>query len=709
MIEAIRQIYWNVGEVLGSLTVYVSALAAMLVLFYGIVRDVATWRKGRPDARLDALGSRASEFVVQTLGQKKTMQDRKPGMMHALIFFGFLGLFIGTDVIAVEEDFTIPLLGPDAGKILVGDYYRAYETILDAVGLLFVGGLIWAYWRRYHKREERLHERQYDREALLSLIFVGISGYVIEGLRLANQEISGVPVFEQSWAIQSFVGYGLAVVMRAIGLGSGSEVGLGLHLFLWITHTVVSMAFLAAIPFTGLRHLVYTPLNSFFKRTRPRGALAPIADFDAEIEKDEPKLGVATIDDLTWKQRLDLDACMSCGRCQSVCPAHASGSNLSPKFLITKMADLQRGHAVTMKDGSVKTAEAETSGRGAFDAISLLEQGFYDENELWSCTTCGACVEECPAMIDHVDLIVDFRRNLTMIQSEVPSGVKRVLDGIERANNPWRLPQRERANWASGLDIPTMSDKGEADVLFWVGCAPSYDDRSKKTARAMAQLLKQADVDFAILGGEECCTGDPARRMGEELLFKQQAETNVQTLGQYKFKTLVTTCAHCYNSHQNEYVQFGGRAGVDYQVVHHTDYLAQLVREQKLTPVNEVNQKVAYHDPCYIGRYNDIVDSPRELLQSIPGIELVEAPEYNRQRAMCCGGGGGNAWLEGWGDKKTNVIRLEQLRTENPDTIAVACPYCMVMFEDAAKNTGVDEKVARQDVAELLLQSVKTE
>lgn len=709
MIEAIRQIYWNVGEVLGSLTVYVSALAAMLVLFYGIVRDVATWRKGRPDARLDAIGDRASEFVVQTLGQKKTLQDRKPGMMHALIFFGFLGLFIGTDVIAVEEDFTIPLLGPDAGKILVGDYYRAYETILDAIGLAFVGGLIWAYWRRYHQREERLHERQYDREALIALIFVGISGYVIEGLRLANQEISGVPVFEQSWAIQSFVGYGLAVVMRAVGLGSGSEIGLGLHLVLWITHTVVSMAFLAAIPFTGLRHLVYTPLNSFFKRTRPRGALAPIADFDAEIEKDEPKLGVATINDLTWKQRLDLDACMSCGRCQSVCPAHASGSNLSPKFLITKMADLQRGHAVTMKDGSVKSAEAETSGRGAFDAISLLEQGFYDENELWSCTTCGACVEECPAMIDHVDLIVDFRRNLTMIQSEVPSGVKRVLDGIERANNPWRLPQRERANWASGLDIPTMSDKGEADVLFWVGCAPSYDDRSKKTARAMAQLLKQADVDFAILGGEECCTGDPARRMGEELLFKQQAETNVQTLGQYKFKTLVTTCAHCYNSHQNEYVQFGGRAGIDYQVVHHTDYLAQLVRDQKLQPVNEVNQKVAYHDPCYIGRYNDIVDSPRELLQSIPGIELVEAPEYNRQRAMCCGGGGGNAWLEGWGDKKTNVIRLEQLRTENPDTIAVACPYCMVMFEDAAKNTGVDDKVARQDVAELLLQSVKTE
>jgi len=243
MTEAIRQIYWNVGEVLGSLTVYVTALAAMLVLFYGILRDVATWRKGRPDARLDALGSRVSKALVQSLGQKKTLQDRKPGMMHALIFFGFLGLFIGTDVIAVEEDFTIPLLGHEAGKILVGDFYRAYETILDAVGLLFVAGLIWAAWRRYKVRPERLHERQYDFEALVSLIFVGVSGYLIEGLRIANQTIAGIPVFEQSWAVQSFVGYAFAVLFRGIGLGSGSTIGLELHLVLWIMHTVVSMAF----------------------------------------------------------------------------------------------------------------------------------------------------------------------------------------------------------------------------------------------------------------------------------------------------------------------------------------------------------------------------------------------------------------------------------------------------------------------------------
>lgn len=704
MTEAIRQIYWNIGEQLGSLTVYLTALAAMIVLFYGIVRDIGTWRKGKPESRIDSFWERVSTILAETLGQRKVLQNRKPGMMHALIFFGFLGLFIGTDVIAVEEDFTIPLMGHEAGKILVGDFYRYYETILDAVGLLFVAGLIWGTLRRYVAKPEHLHSRKYDAAAMTSLIFVGISGYLIEGLRIANQTIRGAVVYDQPWAVQSFVGYALATGFRAIGWGNISSIGITMHMVLWFAHTLVSFAFIAAIPYTGLRHLVYTPLNTFFKRTRAKGALAPIPDFDAEIEKDEPQLGVATINDLTWKQRLDLDACLACGRCQEVCPAHASGAALSPKFLITKLADMQRGDPVTLKSGETLTLEG--NGRGSFDAIGLLEAGVYDESEIWSCTTCGACLEECPAMIHHVDLIVDVRRNLTMIQSEVPSGVKRVLDGIERNSNPWRLPQKERSNWATGLDIPSMADKGSADVLFWVGCAPSYDDRSKRVARAMATLLKEANVDFAILGGEECCTGDPARRMGEELLFKQQAETNVGTLGQYQFKTLVTTCAHCFNAHKNEYSQFGGKAGVDYQVVHHTEYLAGLVREHKLEPVNEVPEKVAYHDPCYVGRYNDIYDAPRELLESIPGIELVEAPGMNRSKAMCCGGGGGNAWLEGFGDKKTNVIRLEQLRAESPDTVAVACPYCMVMFEDAAKNTGVDETVARKDIAELLLQSV---
>jgi Fe-S oxidoreductase len=293
-----------------------------------------------------------------------------------------------------------------------------------------------------------------------------------------------------------------------------------------------------------------------------------------------------------------------------------------------------------------------------------------------------------------------------MIASEVPQGVKRVLEGVERAGNPWRLPARERNAWAAGLDVPTLAEKESVDVLYWVGCAPSYDERSKRVARAMVQLMQQAGVDFAILGEEETCTGDPARRMGEELLYQAQAEQNLETFKQYSFKTVVTTCAHCFNTIKNEYPQFGGKAGVDYQVVHHTEFLDGLVKAGKLRPATAVNEQVVYHDPCYIGRYNDIYDPPRELLRSIPGLELTEAPERNRERAMCCGGGGGNVWMEGWGKEGINVIRLEQLATNKPQTLALGCPFCMVMFEDAAKNTGRDESLKRRDVAELLLESV---
>jgi Fe-S oxidoreductase len=309
-------------------------------------------------------------------------------------------------------------------------------------------------------------------------------------------------------------------------------------------------------------------------------------------------------------------------------------------------------------------------------------------------------------MIEHVDDIVDMRRHLTMIASEVPQGVKRVLEGVERQGNPWRLPARERGAWADGLDVPTLAEKEQVEVLYWVGCAPSYDERSRRVARAMVEIFRAAGVNFAILGEEESCTGDPARRMGEELLFQSQAQQNIETMKQYTFKQVVTTCAHCFNSIKNEYPQLGGAAGVDYQVLHHTDFIAGLIDAGKITPQQPLNEKVAYHDPCYIGRYNDIYDSPRRVLESIPGLELVEAPGRNRERAMCCGGGGGNAWLESWGKQNVNAIRLEQLSHERPDTLAVACPFCMVMFEDAAKNTGRDESLKRRDIAELVRDSI---
>ncbi len=727
MTEAVRQIYWNVGEGFAPLALYLSALVALAVMTWGMLRDVNRWRKGKPDARISQLGARLIESTAQIFGQKRVLKDRRPGSMHALIFFGFLALFIGTDIIAVEEDFSIPLMG-ERGVILAGNFYQWYELILDTMGLAFLAGLVWATWRRYRSKPDRLNNRPTDLWVVATLLYITATGFLLEGLRLANQTIAGVAVFNQDWASNSYFGYGLATLFRGIGLGDGSSIGLGLHGLFWYTHMLVTFAFVATIPFSKFKHIFYTPLNTLFRDLEPKGALQAIPNLEAEIEKDEPSLGIATLADFTWKQRLDFDACMQCGRCQSKCPAYASGSELSPKFLITKMADLMRGEPILLRDGSVarvhpNMATAGTSERGEAgkpadesekyriitgdpDTIPLYEHGLFTENELWSCTTCRACMEECPAMIEHVDQIVGLRRNLAMIQSEVPGGVKRVLEGIERQGNPWRLPARDRMSWAEGLEVPTMAEKEHVDVLYWVGCAPSYDDRSKKVARTMIELFARAGVDFAVLGEEETCTGDPARRMGEELLFQEMAKANIGTFGQYTFKRLVTTCAHCYNTINNEYNQFGGRAGIDYEGIHHTEFLAELVAAGKLTPTEKVEQRVTYHDPCYIGRYNDVYDAPRSVLQAIPGLELVEAPDWNRERAMCCGGGGGNVWLEGWGKEGVNVIRLEQIQKAEPTTLAVACPFCMVMFEDAAKNRGVDETLARKDVAEILLESL---
>ena len=722
-IVAIREIYWNIPQPAGSLFLYTLVLVTTVVMTWGILRDIALWRKGRPNARIDQIPARLLELLAQVFGQKKVLRDRRPGTMHALIFFGFLALFIGTDIIAVEEDFTLPLMGEDAGKILVGGFYQSYELIMDTLGLIFVAGLVWATWRRYRVRDARLDSRRTDAWVLGTLLFLGVGGFLVEGLRIANQVIaahdangtlvSSAIVYAQPWARLSFIGFALATLFRAVGLGDGNPIALGLHQLLWFTHAAATGAFIATLPFSKFRHIFYVPLNIFFQDRGPNGSIEPIPNLEQAIEQDEPRLGIATLSDLSWKHRLDLDACMRCGRCQASCPAHASGSDLSPKFLITKLHDLVHQKPIQFKDGTVKlvanlAVDTPAEGRQGppdVETIPLYGQ-LFTENELWSCTTCYACVHECPAMIEHVDDIVGMRRHLTMIASEVPQGVKRVLEGIERAGNPWRLPARERTAWSAGLNVPVMAEKEQAEVLYWVGCAPSYDERSKRVARAFVQLLQQAGVDFAILGDEETCNGDPARRMGEELLFQSQLQQNVTTMKQYAFKKVVTTCPHCFNTIKNEYPQFGGGAGTSYEVLHHTELLASLVAEGRLKPVTPLQEKVAYHDPCYIGRYNDIYDAPRELLTAIPGLQLVEAPERNRERAMCCGGGGGNVWMEGWGKEQVNYIRLEQLTQSEPQTLAVSCPFCMVMFEDAAKNTGRDAALRRRDVAELLLDAV---
>ncbi len=731
-VEHVREIYWNISNHVPFVQtfLYLLAISSLAAMSYGIWRDVRRWRLGRPVNRTDNFRARLVDFLQQIFGQKKVLRDRAPGIMHTMIFYGFLALFIGTDIIAAEEDFTIPTLGPDRGRIITGGFYTFYEFTLDTLGLLFIVGLVWAAYRRYVKKPSRLDNRRTDWWVLGTLLFIGVGGYLIEGLRILNQTMgpSAARVFTQDWARWNVVGYPLAVLFR--GLGLEGNAGLILHRVLWVPHMIATFAFVGSIPYTKFRHIFYTPLNGLFRDLEPKGALKTIVDIE---NKEETELGFNAISEMTWKQRASLDACMRCGRCESKCPAHASGSDLSPKWLITKLDDLMRGAPVLMRDGTLVHVSETENALAAADRAPT-EHGHADpgglpgqnrwrggdvqfvkasaetiplygnlisENELWSCTTCRACVEECPAMIEHVDDIVDIRRRLALVEGEVPSGVSSVLQGIERNGNPWKLPQRDRAAWSEGLEVPTLAEVESVDVLYWVGCAPSYDARSRKTARALVQLMQQAGVDFAILGEEETCTGDPARRMGEEFLYQEQAKTNIETMSQYKFKRVVTTCAHCFNTIRNEYPEFGG----SYEVIHHTQFLAGLVKAGKLTPTERVEERVVYHDPCYVGRYNDIYDDPRDLLRAIPGIDLAEAPDWNREKAMCCGGGGGNVWLEGWGNKGVNVIRLEQIQKAAPTTVAMGCPFCMVMFNDAATNTGVGDTLGRKDVAELLLES----
>ncbi|MGC8780290.1 MAG: (Fe-S)-binding protein, partial [Anaerolineae bacterium] len=442
-------------------------------------------------------------------------------------------------------------------------------------------------------------------------------------------------------------------------------------------YTAVAVG-LATLPWTNLMHIFTSAVNVFVAPFRERGALSPIRD----LEQAE-RLGVSALSDFPWPRLVNVDACTECGRCQAVCPAHAAGQPLNPKKLVL---DLRA--ALGQRMGTDQRMEGP--GRKLVGEVIRQET-------LWSCTTCYACVYECPVLIEHVDDIVDMRRYLALAQGDIPSSLATTLTNIERAGNPWKQPRRKRSAWTQGLDfpVPLMRDKGEADVLWWVGCAGAYDPRNQKVTRALARILHAAGVDFAILGEEEQCTGDAARRGGNEYLFQTLAQANIEVLNQYKFNVILTQCPHCFNTLQHEYPQFGGR----YRVVHHTQYIEQLLRGGRLKLQAGRDGAVAFHDPCYLGRYNDIYDPPRALLAAA-GKVPARLPQ-SRDLAMCCGGGGARVWMEDESEVRINHNRLRQLQATGAAEVGVACPFCMIMLADAAGAVGA-EGLAIRDVAEIV-------
>ncbi|HEX3506773.1 MAG TPA: (Fe-S)-binding protein [Candidatus Dormibacteraeota bacterium] len=639
------------------LVVAVALFSRRAILLYRLVR------LGKPAKRFDDLPGRVRAEAVVVIGQSKLLQRLLPGLMHAAIFWGFMVL-LPTILIAmigiVDPHSTLPWLGEQG----------LYALLVDIFAFLVLAGVIAAFVIRKVQRPARFAGSHLGEADVILLWIAGIvvTLFVWHASRIALN----LNEYPAAWAPISDL---LAGSLDG-ALSPAIE-----RVAVW-AHVMLILSFLVYLPYSKHLHIFLAAVNVFFGRTKSRGRLEPV-DFEAPSE--EVRFGSATVADMTWKQTVDVMSCTECGRCQDVCPAYNTGKELSPKLLIMALRDQ------VLADGP-KALASKTA------KLEPLVPNAVTDNVVWDCVTCGACVRECPVGIEHIDHIVDLRRNLVMVESRFPEEAGSMLRDIDRASNPWGRAQGDRAQWAKGLEVRVLQP-GEAppDVLFWVGCAPSFDERAKKSAISTAQLLKEAGVDFAILGPREACTGDPARRMGDEYTFQKQAQQNVATLNEAKVTKIITTCPHCFNTIGSEYADFGGR----YEVVHHTEFLAGLVREGRLKTLAG-ERKITYHDSCYLARHNDVIDEPRELV-AVSG-QAVEMPR-NRQRTFCCGAGGARMFMEEKRGRPINEERVREAAGTGADTLAVACPFCTVMLDDGVRETGAKLQVI--DLASLLSEAVE--
>ncbi|MGD9645324.1 MAG: heterodisulfide reductase-related iron-sulfur binding cluster [Pirellulales bacterium] len=664
MPEVTREIFWNVGP-LTKVSMYVLAAVATGVAGYGFYRRWRVWRRG----------TRAGGFKLAPLGQiarhvfLQVRIARIPlaWLSHMAIFYGFIVLFIGTVIVALEDYGIFGLVGIQ----WTGRFYTSSSFLLDLFGLGFVVALPVAMARRGGLTRVRPSSKPIDAAILWLLLVIGVSGFVTEALRIAFS----FPPFEQN---VSFVAWIMARGFERLGLAG--EAVRPWHLGAWWLHMVTALGFLALIPYTKMLHVLIAPAQIAVAEARNSGHLRTVSMEEVEATG---KVGVAEVPDFTRGQLLSFDACTQCRRCESACPAWNTRKPLSPMKVVLDIA--ANGHREGSLHGDVISAET-----------------------LWACTTCGACVHNCPVLIDQMGAIVDLRRHLVG-EGQVVGSSQQALRTIAARGNPWGLPPEERDAWAEGLDVPRIEDNPTPDVLLWVGCAGSYDRRNQQVTRSLVKILKAAGVNYAILGKSETCTGDPARRLGDDFTFQAQAETNVATLNELGVKRIVTQCAHCFNTLANEYPDFGGR----YEVTHHTAFIQQLVDSGKLK-LNDCGAAgaaagmssgaaapgpVAFHDPCYLSRHNDGSAPPRADLAAA-GLSIVE-PEATGCNTFCCGAGGGRMWMEEDIDKRVNLARWEQLKATGAKQVAVGCPFCMTMLDDAAKQD-TEAGISVQDVAELV-------
>lgn len=722
---------WNLNTLPNVVGLYGLLVVALIIGVNGVLQRTRLWKSGK--AAPEYQGSwllRLDDLIQYGVFQRKVARGGSgSALAHVLVYIGFLVLLFTTTMVFIHHDLGI--------KIYQGTFYLWVTIFSDVWGILLLGGVLYFGYRRYMENADAVNKSWNDGFILVMLGLLVVQGYLLEGLR--------IHATHDPWALYSIGGWAVA---KSLWFLTDDRARMA-HFLIWWFHTLTVYAFVALLPYTKFFHMVTSPTNLFFARTtRARGALPFIGDIEKLMESGEEfSLGLGTIKDYTWKNLLDLDACTQCGRCQDVCPAYLTGKPLSPKWVI--MDTRNHAHALhaqgALEEGTGWNPSASMDRAFMnnvtlpFNSLSPLDSGGYsakgdyraknplvqnavrnvggspdakiagdviDPSVFWSCNTCLACVEACPVGINHVDQIVGVRRNLTMMEGQLPHEAQGTLRSLESRANPYGPPE-DRAKWIDGLPVRQLQPGDAVDYLYWVGCVSAYDPRKQKIAKSLVTIMDRAGLSFGVLGSMEGCTGDPARRLGEENLFQTLAKQNIELLKSVSFKVLVANCPHCFNTIKNEYPQFGNLGdGRQPEIIHHSVLLRRLIEEEKL-PLKEGSMKeVTFHDPCYLGRVNNEYEAPRKTLRAVKGLKIVEM-ERNQEKGLCCGAGGGHFWMDLKIGERVNSVRAQEAANTGASTVATACPFCMQMMEDGVKLTNNEANLDVRDIAEVIAERLQ--
>jgi Fe-S oxidoreductase/nitrate reductase gamma subunit len=657
--EATREIMWNVSQV----PLFYAVFAVSLTVFgFGVYRRIHCFKAGKShNAAFSELKGRLCFMLKEVFLQNKVRQKRFPGLIHVSVFYGFLVLLVTTSVVFFDHDLGMALFR--------GHTYVFLTVAAEIAGVLILLGALVALWRRRVRRPPTLEATAADTWVFSLLALIIITGFAVEGVRIG---VAGDP-----WEGFSFVGGAISPLVLPLDANTGAA----LHSAVWWTHAVLAFLWIASIPYTRFLHLLTLPASAFLAKRKAAGELTRV-DLDAVVESDDFdeasfNIGIDRTSDLTWKQRLDGDACIACGRCEEVCPAFAAGQSLSPKKLILGMRDLVRANR-----------DREDAAHGGKEVVGNA----FDGDFIWYCLTCLACTQACPAFIAHVDTLLEIRQNQVTMKGRAGADVSRVIRSMEVQGNPFGS-QIIRGDWVESLGVPVLGEGDECDVLYWVGCLTTFDEEKRQIAQDLLEVLSNSGIDFGLLGKGEVCCGDPARVCGAESLFQSIAKSQVEALNRRKFETLLVSCPHCYNVLKNEYPQFGG----SFEVVHHSEFLRNLLRSGGLRPEEPSRGTTVYHDPCYLGRYQGIYEAPREVVHSVSGSAPVEM-ESCREGSFCCGGGGGHFWMETREGERIDTLRIQQVKNANAETVVTGCPYCFHMLNDAIKTMNLEKEIRIVDL-----------